>query len=294
MVLRTTFGEEISSTLFAFDKGTDMLLLKEVGSHNGVANLRFLKASFVDKVISVEKPTEPVDPKLPYVSARPAKRPQGLWHRSCAARRGGGRRSCAHGGGARGVGSAQRTCMHAFCALACVLQLLLRWHGVQTCAAESKSTGPFGVMICRWTWTSAGPGRRRRSKQRSGTQPLWAWASPARRRSGRQQALDCWLLLAGAVCVLKGRSGKEAVEAHGLELHGWGRPALSLCVLVSSLGDARARTAVSGVTGPEGLLGPGWGVKQTAVVMVLLDGECMHCCPRFTHHPWPRHPAVHF
>uniref|UniRef100_A0A7S0RLT3 AD domain-containing protein n=1 Tax=Chlamydomonas leiostraca TaxID=1034604 RepID=A0A7S0RLT3_9CHLO len=55
VVLRTTLGEEISSTVFGYDKATNMLMLRETGAHNGVANLRLLKASFIEKVVSLTK-----------------------------------------------------------------------------------------------------------------------------------------------------------------------------------------------------------------------------------------------
>lgn len=56
VVLLTTLGEEITSTVFGFDKVTNILMLRETGAHNGVANLRLLKASYIDKVVSVAKP----------------------------------------------------------------------------------------------------------------------------------------------------------------------------------------------------------------------------------------------
>lgn len=67
VVLRTILGEEAAGTVYAFDKPTNMLLLKETGAHNGVSNLRFLKASCIKEVISQEAPKVPFDLKLPSV-----------------------------------------------------------------------------------------------------------------------------------------------------------------------------------------------------------------------------------
>lgn len=67
VVFRSTLGEEVSGSVFAFDKPSNVLVLREAGAHSGVANLRLLKASCVGKVLLVRKPTQPVDLRLPYV-----------------------------------------------------------------------------------------------------------------------------------------------------------------------------------------------------------------------------------
>lgn len=67
VVLRTTLGEEVKATVFAYDRQTNCLLLKEAGSHAGVCNLRFLKANYVKEVISAEPPGPSFDPRLPQV-----------------------------------------------------------------------------------------------------------------------------------------------------------------------------------------------------------------------------------
>lgn len=56
VVLLTTSGEHLSCVVFAFDKLTDLLVLKEAGSHAGVTTLRLLRASFVKEVLSCQHP----------------------------------------------------------------------------------------------------------------------------------------------------------------------------------------------------------------------------------------------
>lgn len=58
VVLRTTFGEEISSTVFAHDLQSSCLLLREPGAHNGVATLRLLRSAFIEEVVSTKQPEQ--------------------------------------------------------------------------------------------------------------------------------------------------------------------------------------------------------------------------------------------
>lgn len=74
IALQTTLGEEISATIFAYDAPSDMLLLKEKGSHNGVCNLRLLSGSCVATVISEQQPKGPVDLLLPEVDTERSKK----------------------------------------------------------------------------------------------------------------------------------------------------------------------------------------------------------------------------
>lgn len=74
IALQTTLGEEISATIFAYDAPSDMLLLKEKGSHNGVCNLRLLSGSCVATVISEQQPKSPVDLLLPEVDTERSKK----------------------------------------------------------------------------------------------------------------------------------------------------------------------------------------------------------------------------
>mmetsp|Transcript_26127 Transcript_26127/g.57106 ORF Transcript_26127/g.57106 Transcript_26127/m.57106 type:complete len:177 (-) Transcript_26127:279-809(-) len=74
VTLRTTLGEEITSTIFAYDHASQCLLLKETGSHNGVATLRFLKTSFIKEIVSSQPPQGPVDLSLPYVDLERCKK----------------------------------------------------------------------------------------------------------------------------------------------------------------------------------------------------------------------------
>ncbi len=51
VVLRTAGGEEVTGQLYAHDVDCGLLLIKEMGLHNGVANLRFLKSSHVAELV---------------------------------------------------------------------------------------------------------------------------------------------------------------------------------------------------------------------------------------------------
>ncbi len=65
--LRTTLGDEVAGTVFAYDAPAEVLLLKEAGAHNGVSNLRLLATSQVAETLSERKPVGPVDLELPVV-----------------------------------------------------------------------------------------------------------------------------------------------------------------------------------------------------------------------------------
>ncbi|MEW5308068.1 MAG: hypothetical protein WDW38_000055 [Sanguina aurantia] len=67
VVLLTTSEEQLSCVVFAFDKLTDLLVLKEAGAHAGVTTLRLLRASYVKAVLSCQHPKEPTDLTLPPV-----------------------------------------------------------------------------------------------------------------------------------------------------------------------------------------------------------------------------------
>ncbi|KAG2446308.1 hypothetical protein HXX76_000896 [Chlamydomonas incerta] len=65
--LRTAQGEEVSGQVFAYDQPSSLLVLKEVGAHSGVNNIRIIKTSGVQAVISDAKPDQPFDMELPAV-----------------------------------------------------------------------------------------------------------------------------------------------------------------------------------------------------------------------------------
>lgn len=65
--LRTAQGEEVSGQVFAYDQPSSLLVLKEVGAHSGVNNIRIIKTSGVQAVISDAKPDLPFDMELPAV-----------------------------------------------------------------------------------------------------------------------------------------------------------------------------------------------------------------------------------
>ncbi|PNH04763.1 Protein LSM12 A [Tetrabaena socialis] len=67
VVFRTAAGEEVSGCVFAFDTASNLLIIKENGSHLGVSNLRLLKANSVQEVLSSVKPERPFDLELPAV-----------------------------------------------------------------------------------------------------------------------------------------------------------------------------------------------------------------------------------
>ncbi|GLC42186.1 hypothetical protein PLESTB_000640000 [Pleodorina starrii] len=67
VVLRTQNGEEVSGCVFAFDRQTNLLVIKENGSHSGVSNIRLIKASSIGEVLSSKQPEKPFDLELPHV-----------------------------------------------------------------------------------------------------------------------------------------------------------------------------------------------------------------------------------
>ena len=71
--LQTTLGHVVG-IVFAFDKSSGVLVLKETGSHSGVSNVRIMKAAEVKKVISSEKPAQPFDTFLPHVDTERCRR----------------------------------------------------------------------------------------------------------------------------------------------------------------------------------------------------------------------------
>ncbi|EFJ41346.1 hypothetical protein VOLCADRAFT_68382 [Volvox carteri f. nagariensis] len=67
VAFRTQSGEEVSGCVFAFDRQTNLLVIKENGSHSGVSNLRLVKATSVREVLSSVQPEKPFDLELPHV-----------------------------------------------------------------------------------------------------------------------------------------------------------------------------------------------------------------------------------
>ncbi|GFR41703.1 hypothetical protein Agub_g2452 [Astrephomene gubernaculifera] len=67
VVFRTQTGEDISGCVFAFDRQSNLLVIKENGSHSGVSNLRMIKASAVREVVSSVQPERPFNLELPHV-----------------------------------------------------------------------------------------------------------------------------------------------------------------------------------------------------------------------------------
>jgi len=59
--------QELSGTVFAHDKATNCLLLRQPGSHGGVSTLRLLKCSYIKAVTSLAPPASPADLALPFV-----------------------------------------------------------------------------------------------------------------------------------------------------------------------------------------------------------------------------------
>ncbi|KXZ43037.1 hypothetical protein GPECTOR_106g131 [Gonium pectorale] len=66
-MFRTQTGEEVSGVVFAFDKPSNLLVIKENGSHSGVSNIRLIKANGVREVLSSVEPEKPFDLELPHV-----------------------------------------------------------------------------------------------------------------------------------------------------------------------------------------------------------------------------------
>ena len=64
----------ISGNMFAYDKPSGVLVLKETGAHSGVSNLRILRTENNVSIISVEKPSTPMDTRLPGVDMERARR----------------------------------------------------------------------------------------------------------------------------------------------------------------------------------------------------------------------------
>eukprot|EP00878_Enallax_costatus_P003780 GHUV01003996.1.p1 GENE.GHUV01003996.1~~GHUV01003996.1.p1 ORF type:complete len:180 (+),score=44.74 GHUV01003996.1:322-861(+) len=60
--------EDISGTVFGYDPNTDMVMIKEPGTHGGVVNLRLYKAAQL-QVLHAERPKQQQlqENKLPYV-----------------------------------------------------------------------------------------------------------------------------------------------------------------------------------------------------------------------------------
>lgn len=64
----------IAGSVFAYDKPSGILVLKETGSHSGVSNLRVLRTDNNVSIISFEKPAAPMSTVLPAVDMERARR----------------------------------------------------------------------------------------------------------------------------------------------------------------------------------------------------------------------------
>lgn len=64
----------ISGNMFAYDKPSGVLVLKETGAHSGVSNLRILRADNNVTILSVERPATPMDTRLPAIDMERAKK----------------------------------------------------------------------------------------------------------------------------------------------------------------------------------------------------------------------------
>eukprot|EP00879_Flechtneria_rotunda_P004289 GHRR01004538.1.p1 GENE.GHRR01004538.1~~GHRR01004538.1.p1 ORF type:complete len:178 (+),score=50.01 GHRR01004538.1:277-810(+) len=65
-VLTKHTREEVTGTVFGYDPGTEMVMIKQPGTHGGVVNLRLYKADQL-QVLHAERPKRQPDLKLPYV-----------------------------------------------------------------------------------------------------------------------------------------------------------------------------------------------------------------------------------
>jgi len=67
VTVRTTTGEEISGTIFTFDRVTNLLVISEDGSRPGSVSYRFLKADFIKEIVAVSRPSEMSENPLEFV-----------------------------------------------------------------------------------------------------------------------------------------------------------------------------------------------------------------------------------
>eukprot|EP00803_Ostreobium_quekettii_P002229 evm.model.scf_2205.1 EVM.evm.TU.scf_2205.1 scf_2205:1018-3768(+) len=67
VTLRTTLGEELTGSVFTFDRLTNCLALVEDGDAPGLVNFRVLKATFIKEVVSAQRPAQPTPQHLPFV-----------------------------------------------------------------------------------------------------------------------------------------------------------------------------------------------------------------------------------
>jgi len=67
VTVRTAMGEEISGTIFTFDRMTNLLVISEDGSRPGSVSYRFLKAEFVKEIVAAEAPSEMNENSLEFI-----------------------------------------------------------------------------------------------------------------------------------------------------------------------------------------------------------------------------------
>lgn len=65
--LKTTLGEDIQGTVFAFDRLTNCLTLQEEGDSPDLINFRVVKATFIKQVVSASSSSTESNVHLPYV-----------------------------------------------------------------------------------------------------------------------------------------------------------------------------------------------------------------------------------
>mmetsp|Transcript_30777 Transcript_30777/g.56019 ORF Transcript_30777/g.56019 Transcript_30777/m.56019 type:complete len:176 (-) Transcript_30777:250-777(-) len=66
--IQTKLGEAFKGTIFLYDKPSNLLVLKEEGSHSGVHNIRFLRENAISKVVAISAPEGTVNLDLPSLS----------------------------------------------------------------------------------------------------------------------------------------------------------------------------------------------------------------------------------
>ncbi|GBF89592.1 hypothetical protein Rsub_02310 [Raphidocelis subcapitata] len=73
VTIRTTFDEEVTGTVFAYDAATDSLVLQQAGTHGGVNNLRLYAKAAIKELVSAEPPSHPPELFLPNVDRERAR-----------------------------------------------------------------------------------------------------------------------------------------------------------------------------------------------------------------------------
>jgi len=88
IVLKTTHGETVEGTVFAFDKNTQCVAIASPSAQPGCSNVKVLRLPYIKEVITSKAPEQPFDTKLPAidpkrVAAREAKAVQKAEARWC-------------------------------------------------------------------------------------------------------------------------------------------------------------------------------------------------------------------